>query len=170
VKYAGMIFIVFAAAYGGFSLAKDLSRRCEDLRQLLVGMEILRSELSCCGTPLPKVFALMSAGTRGHSALLFSQTAKQMDKYRWMSPQECMKKVLADQSVEIKMPQTGDILLQLCGALGGYDLEHQLRGTELAVIRLKALLRDAEQDRKGKARMYRTLGLCAGLVLAILLV
>ena len=170
MKLLGMVFIVSSAAYGGIAMAQDLRRRCRILRQITSALELMRSELSYCGTPLPKVFALMAAASEGVVAAMFSSVAKCMDKFRWITPDACMRRVMSEQTVISRIPGIPDTLLQLCATLGSYDLDHQLRGIDLAASRINQMIVEVDQELKGKCRMYRTIGVCAGLALAILLV
>ena len=65
MKLVGMIFIVVSAGSVGFRIAVLLKRRCMLVRQFLRALQLLRSEISFCGTPLPQAFALMAANWPG---------------------------------------------------------------------------------------------------------
>lgn len=169
MRVAGIVFIVLSAGSMGFRMAFYLKRRCRLLEQLMAALQVLKSEIAFCGTPLPQAFALMAAATEGVPAALFSQIAKEMDKRRWLTPLAAMQQALRQTP---ELPQ-GDkaslILLELSGSLGKYDAESQLHGIDRAMARLEEERGRAERERSVKSRTYETLGVCAGLAMAILL-
>ena len=62
------------------------------------------------------------------------------------------------------------VLHDLGSGLGRFDMESQLCGIDCAITRLEQIQRDAETEKRMRGRTYRTLGICAGLALAIVLV
>lgn len=169
MRIVGVIFIVASAGVMGFRVALAMRRRCEMLRQLMAALQLMKNEIAFCGTPLPKAFALMAASCEGPLERLFSQIAKDMDKRRWLTPLAAMQQAL---KTVPELPQ-GDrvsmILLELAGKLGKYDLESQRQGIEMALTQLEEERRTAEKERSVKSKTYETLGICAGLAVAILL-
>ena len=165
MKLVGMIFIVASAGSVGFRIAVLLKRRCMLVRQFLRALQLLRNEISFCGTPLPQAFALMAASCDGQLARLFSDVAKDMDRRRWVTPQAAMEKALEETPEELLKP----ILIDLTKRLGKYDLDAQMQGIDTAYREAELLLQTLEQERSLKSRTYETLGICAGLAAVILL-
>ena len=169
IRWAGVIFIVASASSMGIRVALSLRRRCALLRQLMTALQLMKNEISFCGTPLPQTFALMAAACDGPLEQLFSQIAKDMDKRRWLTPLAAMQQALKNVP---ELPQ-GDrialILLELSGKLGKYDLDSQRQGIDLALAQLEEERQKAEREQSLKGRTYETLGVCAGLAAAILL-
>lgn len=169
MKVAGVIFIVASATSMGVRVAWSLRRRCTLLQQLMAALQLMKNEISFCGTPLPQTFALMAAACDGPLERLFSRIARDMDKRRWLTPMAAMEQALKDVP---ELPQ-GDrislILLELSGKLGKYDLDSQRQGIDLALVQLEEERQKAEREKSVKGRTYETLGVCAGLAMAILL-
>ena len=169
MRMAGVVLIILSASSVGFRIARGLGKRCKLLRQLLAALTLLKQEIGMCATPLPQAFALMAVATDGPLETLFSVAAREMDRNRWASPLVAIKKGLTQTP---ELPE-GDLatqtLLELAARLGKYDLESQLQGIDLASMRLSEELSRVERERSTRSKTYQTLGICAGLALAILL-
>lgn len=169
MRIAGVIFIVASAGIMGFRVALALRRRCELLRRLMAALQLMKNEIAFCGTPLPQTFALMAASCDGALEQLFSHIAKDMDKRRWLTPLAAMQQALPTVPELPKGDRVSLILLELAGKLGRYDLESQRQGIDMALAQLEEECRTAERERSVKGKTYETLGVCAGLAVAILL-
>ena len=60
-------------------------------------------------------------------------------------------------------------LLTLGASLGEFDLDGQSRALELALARLSSQLRRLEEGSSARRRSYATIGVCAGLAVAVIL-
>ena len=167
MKLMGIVIIVASAGSVGFGIASSLKKRCALLRKLLSALQILKNEITFCATPLPQAFALIAASMDGMTARVFSAAAKDMDRRRWLTPQAALEKALEQESVDA---QLRDTLCSLGAGLGKYDRDEQARTIDLTQLRLEELLRNAERERSVRSKTYETLGICAGLALAILLI
>ena len=67
-------------------------------------------------------------------------------------------------------PLTGKMLRLLGKSLGKFDLSGQLAGIDLVREGCKENLDRISKDRQERLRSYRTLGICAGIAIAILLI
>lgn len=170
MKIAGAVMIVASASVFGFRYAWNITRRCDLISQLLLALRLLKSELSAHGTPLPQAFGFLAAATSGSTAAYFSSAAKEMNKNRWMTPDRGLR------SGEEHLRELSDkdpirqVLHDFGAGLGRFDMESQLCGIDCAVARLEQIQKEAESEKRMRGRTYRTLGICAGLALAIVLV
>ena len=162
----GILFVVCSAATTGFQLAASLRRDCLVLRQLRDSLQLMRNEISACGTMLPQVFALMAVGVNGDLEDIFSKVAKNMEQNPWVTPAEALACAIGDE----QLPAIKEILLPLGKKLGKYDADVQLRGIDSALQQTENIIFNCEQEKKMKSGTYRTLGICTGLAVAILLV
>ena len=166
MKWAGVLFVVVSAGSMGFQIAASLNHRCRIRRELISVLQILRNEIEVRGTPLPQCFALMSASGKTVRSTLFGTGARDMDANRWVTPSDAMDRALTD----LEEPALRQILMPLASQLGKYDLEAQLQGIVRAKQETDTLLCALEHERRIKSKTYRTLGICMGLAVAILLV
>lgn len=169
MKYAGMMFVLVSAASVGLRMSAFLRGRCRLIRQLLTSLQILRNEIWVCGTPLPQAFALIAVSASGAVERLWAYLAREMDKRRWVTPMNAMDQGLKHDSVWQQEEQICDILCQCAAGLGKYDRTNQLQVIDQAVNALSELLKQTEQEHNVRGKTYRTLGICAGLSMVILL-
>lgn len=170
MKLAGILIIVLSAGSVGFRIAAALRRRCSLLRQLLSSLQILKNEITFCGTPLPQAFALMAVSSQGGPERLFSSVARQMERRRWLTLSGAMEQALSEEEELGRDTALRDVFMRLAAGLGKYDRDHQLQTMEMAAADLQRLLQEAEREQNLRSRTYRTLGICAGLAMAILLI
>lgn len=169
MKLTGIVFVILSAASVGVKIASSLRNRCRVLRQLMDALLIMRNEISCCGTPLPQVFALMAISADGAVSRLFSNVAKAMDKQRWLTPRSAMEAALQSEQQLGEDQDITEVLLSLASGLGKYDRESQLQILERTKGCLETLLHMAEQECSVRSKTYKVLGICAGVSVAILL-
>ena len=166
MKLFGIVFVIFSAGTVGFQMASSLRKSCDDYRALLDSLQLMQHEIEVCRTPLPQVFALMAASSEGALEDIYSEAAHAMSRNCWISPYDAMKSVLQNG----EWSQYGEVLLPLCRKLGKYDLDAQLSGIHQAQTQTERMLLEMEKERTVKSKAYRTLGICAGLAAAILLI
>ena len=169
MKYAGMAFIAISAASVGMQMSASLGKRCRLLQQFLAVLQILRNEISVCGTPLPQAFALMAVSSGGAVAQLFSSVAREMDSRRWLSPAAAIEHGLECEQTLLQDQVLCEIIRRLGSGLGKYDRESQLQTIDFTASELSALLNQTKQEHSVRGKTYRTLGICAGLAMVILL-
>lgn len=105
-----------------------------------------------------------TSGTVGKAFLLL---ARELDRQTAPEVAGCMK--IALRQCSGLSPELGQALGELGRELGRFDLPGQLRGLERARDRCRRMLEAIQKNRVARLREYRTLGLCAGVALAILL-
>lgn len=164
MKWIGILFIVVSAWSVGYRTTRNMTHRCRNLRNCLHALQVLRNEIAFIGTPLPQAVALMAVACQGRLADVLTRTAQDMDRCPWKLPVEALR------CCDVPRDLEEDLSLEelFCG-LGKYDLEAQLGVIERVSTRVGKNLEELDQDRKNKGRTYETLGICAGLSVAILL-
>ncbi len=65
--------------------------------------------------------------------------------------------------------RTRETVRNLAFSLGKFDLGGQVRAIELAQERLRAELAEVQAGSRARCRSYETIGICAGLALAVML-
>lgn len=165
MRLAGIVFIMVSAISVGARVAAILRKRCTHMRQLLRALQLLKNELLFAVVPLPKAFSIMSASAEGSLSMLFRDVSQRMEENRWMSPKTAMEKSLDTYPDDV----SGDILLELSGKLGKYDLDAQVMSIDFAMERTQKLLNCMEEERSVKSKTYKTLSICAGMAIVILL-
>ena len=170
MKIAGIVFVVVSTVSIGLYFSHAVHVRCELIGQLIIALRLLKSEIFSHGTPLPEAFGTIAAATNDCTADYFSGAAKAMNQKPWISPSESLRMSEIHLSQIAENDPVRQILRDFSAGIGRFDLDNQLQCIESAIARLEALHYTAEQDKTVRCRTYRTLGLCAGLALVILLI
>ena len=168
LKVIGVLCIVISCGGCGFLLAAQYMVRIRSLRNLMLALEYMECELQYRCTPLPLL--CRQAGQQSHGIVqkLFSDLADELEAQISPDPERCMAAVLDRHS---EMDSTLFAIAQQLGMnLGKFDLPGQLRGVERIRMLCGEKLEKLTQNKESRLRSYRTLGLCAGAALAILLV
>lgn len=168
VRLIGAILIVFGCGCVGFAMAGSYRRELTLLKDLHTALLFMHSELSCRLTPLPELFSLVCRSVDGRIGEVFSTLSQQM--HRQVSPDAscCMRVVLQTAK---DLPSSVFMCLQSLGrCLGGFDLQGQLMQLEAVINTCSRYLTELNQQKEDRIRQYQTLGICAGVTLAILLI
>ena len=158
MKLIGISFIIFSTASVGLRFAHAVKQRCDVIGQLILALRMLKSELLTHGTPFPEAFGVIAASSQGSTA-----------KKRWISPSDSL--LLAEVHL-VDLPEEDPvrkIVREFSLGIGKFDLDGQVKSIDNTLSRLEFVLHTAEQDKSVRCRIYRSLGLCTGLALAILL-
>lgn len=167
LRWIGALLIVTACGGCGFSMAAGRRREEKLLGQLLQILQLLEAELRYRLTPLPDLCRMAAGETRGTLRTLFLNLYRELSWQKLPDAGSCMAAAIQ---------RTGDLpsvvrrpLVQLGQTLGRFDLEGQLQGLQSVEKRCLHSLESIQNNRDERLRSYRTLGICAGAALAILL-
>lgn len=168
MKIIGAVLIVVACGGFGFMVAASHLKEEKSLRQLIMLLDYMESELQYRLTPLPMLCrqAAGEGSTQVHKSFLY--LAYELEEQVSPDVSRCMSAAL--EKVRELPRFTHKAMLTLGHCLGRFDLEGQLKG--LAFVRQQCC-QDLDKLCKNKdtrLRCYQTLGLCAGAAMAILLV
>lgn len=169
IRLIGAGLVVLASGSVGFGCARAVSVQCAQLEGLLWALDTMQSEISCRLTPLGEVFEKLSMCRQRDVAAFFRAAGQAL-----LKPPGCTLPVSFQRGFstapELRPGQESvQALYDLAMQLGRFELEAQLAAIEAARRRLTdALLRLSGQKRE-RCRSYGTLGLCAGLALAVIL-
>lgn len=166
-KWIGAILIIVGCGGFGFSMAAAHRRETQLLRQLIQGLEFMRSELKYRLTPLPELCRQAGKETGGVLRQILSAMAKELDSRTLPDPGDCMTAAM-EHCRESLPASVRKLLIRLGRSLGRFDLAGQLRGLEAIEAACREELAILDRNRDLRLRNYQTLGLCAGAALAIL--
>ena len=166
MKLAGIVFIVASAGWVGFGMAVAIKKQIALYQSAMQALSLLKNEIAFCGTALPQAFGVLATSCDGVLSKVFQSVANSMDRHPWLSPAEAMVQgisCLDDQKLKT-------VFLRLGQGLGNYGLDAQVQAIHAARDEIGHLLNTAETTRKEKSKVYETMGICAGLSAAILLI
>jgi len=166
-RWIGAVLIVAACSGCGFSIAAGKRKEEKLLYQLLHLLQFMESELRYRVTPLPELCRMAAGEVTGTLQVVFLNLYRELSWQKLPDAGSCMSAAIR---------RTGEIparirrlLVQFGQTLGRFDLEGQLEGIRAVRRRCEDALESIRKNRDERLRSYRTLGICGGAALAIIL-
>lgn len=166
-KWLGAIFIIAGCGSCGFSAAAAGKREVRMLREFIRAISLMRNELQYRLSTLPELCRQASDVSSGAVREVFANLARELDWQTEPDACSCMAEALEKSHVLPKSVRKG--FLQLGSTLGRFDLSGQIQELDHLQFSCEQELENCTRDEKIRLRSYRTLGLCAGAALTILL-
>jgi stage III sporulation protein AB len=167
-KWFGAALIIASCSGWGFTIAAGKRREERLLYQLLEILQFMDAELQFRLTPLPELCRMAAGQTSGILRSVFLNLYRELSWQKQPDAGSCMYAAI-QRSNEI--PTTIRRLLVMLGhTLGRYDLSGQLEGINAVCKRCSVSLENIRKNRNERLRSYQTLGICAGVALAIVLI
>ncbi|WP_078413727.1 stage III sporulation protein SpoIIIAB [Priestia abyssalis] len=169
MKLFGAIFILAASTWAGFEMAKQLSDRPRQLRQLKTALQSLEAEIMYSHRPLREIALLLAAQLPKPLSLLFERFASRLEseeagvKYAW---ENSLEEVWSHTSLR---QGEMEVLKQFGETLGQHDRYSQQKHILLALSHLEREEKDAVERQAQYEKMVKSLGFLTGLLLVILL-
>ena len=167
-RLIGAVFIMFGCGSWGFGLATCHLRKIRLLRQVLSALDYMHCELQYRCTSLPDLCRQAGEREPGKIGKLLNRLATEVETQICPDVSCCMSAALA---AFPELPDTVvNILAHLGENLGNFDLDGQLLCFERMRNQCDDMLGALLSNKDSRIRSYKTVGLCAGAALAILLV
>lgn len=168
MKVVGAIFLVLACLLLGLGQARLLMRRKDSLAGILDALRYMNAELKN-GGPIPELFLALEDRAEGLLHPFFLRLNERMKRFGEESLSEIWRGcVETDRSLAFTDEQRRE-LGRLGNYLGRYSGEEQSEALGLCMSRLEAELLAARQEAGQGMKLYTGLGLCLGLMLAVVL-
>ena len=163
-KLLGAVLVMTGCSGIAFLAMAAHKREERALFQLEQILSLFINELSYREIPLLQLLCMVKPDGIGETFVLL---ASELEKHHFSDVDHAMDEVLSNSP---RLPvKTATLLSMLASSLGRYDLAGQLQSLE-AVKAECARIRSAHcENQETKLRNYRTIGICAGVMLAILL-
>jgi len=170
VKILGLLFLFAGCCMFGISQSQNLKKRTELLGELKCMIVYLAGEIRCMHETLPEAFQKISGRVKSPYREFLLEIAKEMERES--------KKPIADIFEEGIRKMKGcslkredlELIQNLGKQLGYLDVQMQLKNLELYEDFVEASLKKATAEYLQKARMYRYMGVLAGLFLVTILI
>lgn len=158
--------IIVGCSLCGWLRAQIYLRDEDMLRQMQQVLRFMIHDLKCRRRPLPALFR--GCGEQGSGILqeIFLDAALEMENQILPDAAACMRSVLNRYALPDGCKEVMDGISR---TLGHFDLEGQVRELESVLFTCGEMLKEHCAGKADKIRTIRTLGISAGIVLAILL-
>jgi len=149
----------------GLLIAKSYQNRVVELKEFKNILNIMKTKIKFTYEPLAEIFKQISKDNESEVEKIFGQMANQITYYQ---AKDVWENCIQDADISIKQ-EDKDILKKLGKLLGQTDIEGQISEIEVIENFLDMQIENAEDERKKNQKMYKTLGIVAGLVFVIIL-
>lgn len=169
IRWVGFILIVFGGAASGVLLAADVRRSLRQCRAVQNVLAYMKAEIEFHLTPLDEITKQVSAMMPHPLSAIFQSVSRDIRRMPGVPAGSLMRRALNVQRSKLA-PELHGILAELFELLGKQDVLAQVRAVTLAEARLEQEIRRIDTEKKDRCRTYRTIGICAGLAIAVVLI
>ena len=169
IRIVGAALVTLAASLVGFGFARGVRRQCAQLEGLLWALDYMQSEMSARLTPLPQIFSLLSACPQRDVAMFFAAAGQALSVPPGCTVPVSFKRGFHAAPALCVGQDCIQSLYALAMGLGRFELEAQLAAIERAKACITSVLLQLQAQKRARCRSYETLGICAGLALAVIL-
>ena len=170
-RIVGCLLIIAAGTGLGFSESLRLSERICTLEMLLQMVICLKGEISSGNASLPDAFCGTAGRMNGKYREFLITAADRMKAGKGEKLSQICREC-AENSLKKSCLTHGekDAFFSVGEYLGYMDLEMQIKQLSLYEKNLEEEISRLKEEASGKKRLYRSLGILGGLLLAVLLV
>lgn len=170
LKLLGSLLILISATSAGFVKARQYENRSSQIRELILALQRLETEISYGYTPLPEALEKMAVQMKEPLRSLFADAAKRMNSSEGMTAQDILQETIAQHWGRTAMKKVEqEVLRQLSCTLGTSDRMDQMKHIALAAEQLKHEEGTAREEQNKYAKMSKSLGLLVGALVVILI-
>ncbi|WP_255301159.1 stage III sporulation protein SpoIIIAB [Bacillus sp. Marseille-P3800] len=169
MRWLGALLIIGCTTIYGFYQARLLQERPRHIRQLRSALQSLEAEMLYGQTPLAKASQNIAEQLKGPVAALFATFSRSLAEKK-ATAKDAWETAIHDTWKDLSLQEKEkEVLLQFGATLGTMDRVHQQKQLKLTQTHLE---RDEEEAKSIQARyekMYKALGVLAGLLIVILM-
>lgn len=167
-RLLGAACVILGCGGFGFMITANMRREMSSMRQLIYALEFIECELAYRMVPLAQLSRLAAAISNGCVKRLLSCIAEELELQQAHNVEECICNAI------VRCPDVPALTVkrikELGKTLGKFDLNGQIKCICGNNAENKRLLEQLNVDYITKIRSYKTLSLCAGAALVILLI
>lgn len=170
IRILGSLLLIGGATVIGVCASSELSTRARVLASFLPVLDIMRSEIGNCLTPVSELMEKLSQEAYAPLDKLFSECAKEK-RERPDVPFSLIwaKSLSRAENLKLKSNEK-EVLRELGSILGRYSAEEQVSAISHIMRRVGTLAESAAEDKKRLGKLYAKLGVICGVALVIVLI
>ena len=169
LKLAGALLLVAAGALLGWMHAGRLAERPAQIRRLVRLLSQLETDIAYGLTPLPEAFGRIGRQATEPLASLFRTAAVRLERDGMAAPEAWRAALDSVWELTAMKNAEKEIMLSLGNTLGATDRDDQVRHLRLAVKQLESLEPEAVEEQRRYEKMWKSLGLLGGALVAVIL-
>lgn len=170
-KAAGCVLVLTATSILGSKAAYELGQCYEQMRQLEFLMIRLRSEMLYARTCLGDVFLSLENEFPDPFSSWMRLMCREMEKRQGSSFSEIWRDSAVRCLTDSGLPEKDRTRLADLGSqLGEADLDIQIRAVDLYLEELRRSMEDMREEMRNKQKLFRCMGIVAGLFITVFLI
>lgn len=166
IKLLILNLILITSTIIGITFSKKYAYRVKELQEMKNALNIFMTKIKFTYEPISSTFMYISEKVEGNVCKIFKNAVEEMES---KSAGDAWNSSLDTTVTNMKEDDIG-IIKNLGRLLGKTDIEGQLNEIKLVNNFLDTQIRTAEDEKNKNEKMYRTLGIVAGITITILLI
>lgn len=166
IKCLIYILIFSSCTYIGILISKQYSNRVNELKEMKLALNILKTKIRFTSEPLYNLFYEISMSSKANISNLFKNISENLKN---TSAKIAWEQGIENETLAIKK-QDRQALKSMGKLLGKTDLAGQISEIELTESFLETQILDAEKERDKNEKLYKTLGMVTGVGIIVILI
>ena len=168
IKLAGILFVITACSLVGISMSQALSKRVRELKLVLVFIDKLKTHIQWGKTPTKQAITELAKDRRFLPLLFLKETAKNLASSGnfpliW-------RQAVSDKSKSMQIDHSDtEYISGIANILGSSDEVGQINALTLTETMIKQNLEIATRKKEVYGKLYNSLGVLTGGIIAIFL-
>jgi stage III sporulation protein AB len=170
LKIIGSLIVISAATITGFSYARVFSERVKQLRDIQYALRALEAEIVYTETPLSAAFNNVGLKCSKPISKLFLCISEVLNKKQVKSVLDAFNEANLDSKDELYLNKEEiEVMSSFMNSLGNTDIEGQKKNFNITIKKLELFEAKAEENKSKNEKLYKYLGVSAGLLVVIVL-
>ncbi len=171
VKIIGICLILCSSTAIGFECSSRLKERIGELESIRKLLLMLRGEIKYSHSTLSEAFYTIGKRLKSSYGVFLLKAAEEMDSMEGQTLAQIWENCVNGELKESALKKEDkEKLIHLGSQLGYLDTEMQISTIELYLEQVQEEIKNATENFKRNGKLYRTLGVMAGIFLVILMI
>lgn len=169
IKMIGFFIVLLSSSKIGFDISKKYSDRAKELKSLITVFEIIKNEINFSNSVISDALKKASGvKNKNISDLIYYLAQKSKENDDIGKSFDNYLKINAD-NLSLKKCDI-DVLEKIFNIIGSGDIKEEISQISNTVKNLEILLELSIQDEKKYSKLFKTTGILAGLLIAVIFI
>lgn len=169
IKVIILFSILFSSSYIGILLAKKYENRVKELKQIKSSLNMFSTKIQLTYEPIPNIFEELSRKENINCKNVKNIFKNAYEKMTTIPAGQAWIEALDKTNTNLNKEDI-EVLKGLSNLLGKVDMQGQINEIEVVENFINMQIEKAEEENKKNKKMYKTLGITAGLALVIIFI
>ncbi|MCL2838379.1 MAG: stage III sporulation protein AB [Oscillospiraceae bacterium] len=171
IRVIASFIIIIGCTYVGIYFGEKLSLRAKQLATFQSALEILKFNILFLNLPLAEALYKVSKSQPGVVSRIFRDMSLELSRDNGKTVQNAWEMSIAKERRELNLLQEDIVALnEFASRLGSGDRTDQTGNIDITAAKLSIFESEAREVCKKNCRLYKGLGILAGLLIVVLLI